>query len=130
MTEPRWLTLQMVATLHEESLARFGGTPGLRDEGLLDSALARPRQIYAYAADPTMARLAAAYGSGIVRNHPFVDGNKRAALLAVAVFLRLNGYELDPDEADEVTTILALAAGDLTDEELAAWIEKNSRVSG
>lgn len=124
---PRWLTRRMVDALHQESLARFGGLGGIRDEGLLESALARPKNLLAYEPDTDLEGLAAAYGYGLARNHPFTDGNKRVAVLAVAVFLALNGVDFDPDEVDEVRTILALAAGELTEAELAAWIRTNSR---
>jgi len=118
----------MVRALHDESAAQFGGDSGIRDEGLLESALAPPRNQHAYEPDTsTLPKLAAGYGSGIIRNHPFVDGNKRTGLLAMAVFLRLNGVELAPVEAEEVTVIMELAAGELSDEALAQWIEANSR---
>ena len=124
--EPRWLTRAMVVALHDESIALFGGMPGIRDEGLLDSAIARPRNRHAYEPAVGLTRLAAAYGFGLARNHPFADGNKRIAVLAVAVFLSLNGCRFDPDEADEVRAILALAAGELDEEALARWIEENT----
>ena len=125
--EPRWLTRAMVLALHQESLAVFGGHGGLRDEGLLESALARPRNLLAYAPEVDLVRLAAAYGFGLARNHPFMDGNKRVAVLAVAVFLAINGVDFDPNEVDEVRTILALAAGEVDEEELAVWIRANTQ---
>ena len=101
---------------------------GIRDEWLLESALACPRNLFAYEPDTaTLPKLAAAHGSGIIRNHPFVDGKKRTGLLAMAVFLRVNGYELYPDAAEEVAIILELVAGELSDESLAEWVEANSR---
>jgi len=124
--EPRWLTRAMVVALHDESLALFGGLPGIRDDGLLDSALARPRNRLAYQPDAELCRIAAAYGFGLVRNHPFVDGNKRIGVLAVAVFLTLNGLRFDPDEVEEVRAILDLAAGNTDEEEFAAWIAANT----
>jgi death on curing protein len=124
--EPRWLTRAMVVALHDESLALFGGLPGIRDDGLLDSALARPRNRLAYEPDAELCRIAAAYGFGLVRNHPFVDGNKRIGVLAVAVFLALNGLRFEPDEVEEVRTILDLAAGNSDEEEFAAWIVANT----
>lgn len=124
---PRWLTRAMVVALHDESIALFGGMPGIRDEGLLDSAIARPRNRDAYEPGVSLTRLAAAYGFGLARNHPFADGNKRIAVLAVAVFLALNGRHFDPDEAEEVRAILALAAGELDEDALARWIEENTR---
>ncbi len=123
--EPRWLTRAMVVALHEESA--FGGLAGIRDEGLLESALARPRNLHAYEPDADLVRLAAAYGFGLARNHPFLDGNKRVAVITVAVFLALNGRDFDPDEADEVQTVLALAGGELDEPAFAAWIEANTR---
>jgi death-on-curing protein len=118
----------MVLALHDELAAQFGGATGVRDDGLLESALARPRNLYAYEPESaTLPRLAAAYGSGIIRNHPFVDGNKRTGLLAMAVFLWLNGLELDPDEAEEVATILELASGELSDDALVQWVDANTR---
>jgi len=117
----------MVVALHQESLAVFGGQGGLRDEGLLESALARPRNLLGHEPEADLARLAAAYGFGLARNHPFMDGNKRIAVLAVAVFLAINGVDFDPDEVDEVRTVLALAAGEIDEGELAAWIGVNSK---
>jgi death-on-curing protein len=117
----------MVVALHDESMARFGGQPGIRDPGLLDSAIARPRNRLGYEPDTSLSRLAAAYGFGLAKNHAFVDGNKRIAVLSVAVFLALNGRRFDPDEVDEVRTILALAAGDLDEEQFATWVAANTR---
>ncbi len=125
--EPRWLTRALVVALQQEALAVFGGHGGLRDEGLLESALARPRNLLAYEPGADLGRLAAGYGFGLARNHAFVDGNKRVAVLAVAVFLAINGVDFDPDEVDEVRTILALAAGEVGEEELAVWIRANSQ---
>ena len=127
--EPRWLTLSMVVALHQESLALFGGHGGVRDEGLLESALARPRNLLGYEPDADLIRLAAAYGFGLTRNHPFMDGNKRVSVLAMAVFLAINGMDFDPDEVDEVRTILALAAGEIGEEGLAAWIRANTTLT-
>ena len=126
--EPRWLTRAMVVALHQESLALFGGLAGVRDEGPLESALARPRNLLGYEPDADLIRLAAANGFGLARNHPFVDGNKRIAVLAVAVFLSINGIDFEPDEMDEVRTILALAAGDIDEDSLAAWVRSNTTV--
>lgn len=124
---PIWLTERIVLALHEEQLVRFGGGQGLRDQGLLQSALAKAQHTHHYDPDASIFELAACYGFGIARNHPFVDGNKRTSVLAVAVFLGLNGYDFDPDQGDEVETILKLAAGDLPQPELAKWIERNCR---
>ena len=108
--------------LHAESLAEHGGLWGLRDEAALQSALARPRNVHAYERGADAARLAAAYGFGIVRGHPFNDGNKRAGFLAIGLFLELNAFDLEVEEADAVRTILDLAAGNLTEKALAEWI--------
>ncbi len=108
------------------AVAKFGGSPGLRDEGLLESALDRPRNLFAYGDAPSVFELAAAYCSGIVKNHPFIDGNKRAGDLAIRAFLRLNGYIYEPEEAEEVVMIVALAAGDIDEAALAVWIGENA----
>ncbi|MDH3231450.1 MAG: type II toxin-antitoxin system death-on-curing family toxin [Alphaproteobacteria bacterium] len=126
MTEIRWLTRRMVAAFHQESQARFGGAGGIRDEGLLESALARPRNRAAYGDDPSIFTLAADYCAGIVRNHPFVDGNKRAGLLSAHVFLALNGWQFEPDEAMTVEIIEGLAAGRIGEDELTRWFAENS----
>lgn len=123
MNEIRWLTRQMVEAFHHESLARYGGAGGIRDEGLLESALARPQNRAAYEDDATLFALAADYCVGIVRNHPFVDGNKRAGLLSARVFLTLNGYRFEPDEAVTVEMIRGLAAGEVEESALIKWIE-------
>jgi death-on-curing protein len=123
--EWEWLSRRLVGTLHAESLSRFGGTPGMRDEGLLESALARPQHLARYE-EPSTFRLASAYCEGIVNNHPFADGNKRAGLLAARVFLFKNGYRLEPEEAEMVAVVRQVAAGDLGREDLTGWIEANS----
>ena len=117
-----WLTKRMVEAFHRESLARFGGADGLRDEGLLESALARPENIHAHEPDADLFRLAAAYGAGIVKNHPFVDGNKRTGTLSAVVFLALNGISTDFDEPMIVAMIVGLAAGEISESELAEWL--------
>ncbi len=122
MRKPRWLDQRALVLLHAESLAEHGGLWGLRDEAALQSALARPRNVHAYKPSADAAGLAAAYGFGIVRGHPFSDGNKRAGFLAIGLFLELNGFDFDVDEADAVKTILELAAGNLTEKALAEWI--------
>jgi death-on-curing protein len=126
MTDPRWTDKRAFLLLHDEDLAEHGGSPGLRDEGLLDSALARSHNLLAYG-EPTMAALAAAYAFGIARNHPFADGNKRAALLSVGLFLGINGISFRPDKVEATRVFLALAAGEISEEELTAWIDRNSR---
>ena len=125
----RWISKQALLLLHAESLAEHGGGEGVRDEGLLDSALARPLNVVAYAdpaAPPDIATLAASYGVGLAKNHPFVDGNKRAAFLAVGLFLHLNGYRLKVSQAEATLTMLAVAAGDLSEEAFAAWLRAHA----
>ena len=119
----RWISKAALMLLHGESLAEHGGGSGLRDEGLLDPALARPEHLAAYG-QPDAADLAACYGFGIARNHPFVDGNKRAAFLSIGLFLYLNGWRLSAKQADATLTVFALAAGDLTESELAGWLRE------
>jgi death-on-curing protein len=126
MKEPRWLTMEMVRAIHEESLALFGGAVGVRDDALLESAVAHPRSLFAYGDKPTIHHLAAGYCSGIIRNHPFIDGNKRAGLLAARAFLFLNGYDFDPDEAEEVNVIVELAAGNVDEDALTEWFKSNT----
>ena len=130
MKEPRWISLRALFALHSESLAEFGGPAGVRDYGLLESAMARPRNQFEYEKRRDLAALAAAYGFGLSSNHPFVDGNKRTAFLAVYLFLELNGYELQAEQADAVQTFLALAAGKLTEQALADWIRTKSTKIG
>jgi death on curing protein len=124
MSEPFWLTRQIIIAIHDEQLAIHGGASGLRDEGLLESALDRPRNRWAYEG-AELAELAAAYAFGIARNHPFVDGNKRTALLALYTFLGVNGFDFVVAEAEAATMILALAAGDVDEEGLTRWIRDN-----
>ena len=125
MSEPRWLSQLVVMALHNESLANYGGLPGLRDEGLLQSALARPRNKYAYGVTD-VCELAAAYAFGLARNHPFGDGNKRVALLSIVAFLRMNGRGITADNTQTTAIIRALAAGDCNEAELCAWIREHS----
>jgi death-on-curing protein len=122
MREPRWLDPRALLSLHSEVIAEHGGLEGLRDPGLLDSALARARNLFAYNMDVTMAQLAAAYGFGLAKNHPFVDGNKRIAFVAIDLFLQINGYLLVAEQIDQINTMLQVASGDLSEEGLAAWI--------
>lgn len=124
MTEPRWLTLEEVLVAHERPLARFGGPAGLRDPGALESALDRPRNKFADG-ETDAAGLAAAYACGIARNNPFIDGNKRAAFIAMMVFLRLNGILVAPSPAEATSAILGLAAGEISEEGLTRWIRAN-----
>ena len=121
MTQWRWVSRQVLLLLHDESLAEHGGAPGLRDEGLLDSALARPVNLALYA-EPDVASLAASYGVGLAKNHPLVDGNKRAAFLAVGLFLAMNGYRLQASQADATLTVMDVAAGVMNEATFAQWI--------
>lgn len=125
MREPRWLTREECLALHDLMLSHYGGLPGLRDGNLLASALARPRQLFHYAR-PTMAALAAAYSAGIVKDHPFLDGNKRTGFLMGAGFLERNGFAFHATEAEAVTRTLALAAGEMSEAAYAAWLGTNS----
>jgi death-on-curing protein len=120
-----WLDPAVLRAVHEEQLAEHGGAAGLRDAGLFDSAMARPLNLAAYG-EPDAAALAAAYGYGIARNHPFVDGNKRTAYVAVELFLSLNGLELAAADAACVVTMLRLAAGDLSEDDFAAWVRAHA----
>ncbi len=124
--EPKWLDRRVLAAAHSALLAQHGGAQGIRDEGLLDSALARPRNLLSYG-NPDIFELAAAYAYGIARNHPFLDGNKRAAFLAAYVFLRRNGYRPEMSEAETVVMMNRLAARDLCESELTAWFARNTR---
>lgn len=121
-----WLDCQVMLAVHEEQLAEHGGASGVRDQGLFESAMNRPLNLVTYEA-PDFAALAASYGYGLARNHPFVDGNKRTAFVAVELFLALNGWHLVANDAQCVLTMLALAAGDLTEAELADWLRQNTR---
>lgn len=125
MDEPVWLTRTMIEVLHTEQVIEHGGALGIRDEGLLESALARPRDRWGYAAETDLAILAAAYGFGLAKNHPFLDGNKRSALVAVYTFLAINDLDLDPPETEAAAVILGLADGSVSEEELAGWIQSN-----
>jgi death-on-curing protein len=126
MKTPVWVLRETVLTLHEQSLAEFGGAAGIRDEGLLDSALGKPENLLAYG-KPTLFDLAASYGFGLVKNHPFIDGNKRTGFMLGAGFLERNGYEFHASEADAAVRTLALAAGEMSEAEFAAWLKANSR---
>jgi len=125
VTDPRWLTREIVILLHGELIAEHGGAAGLRDGGALESALARPQQKRHYEASDVVA-LAATCAFGLCSNHPFVDGNKRVALASLDVFLRINGWALTATEVDAVATMLALASGTLSEDGLAAWVRKNA----
>ena len=120
-----WIDPAVLSAVHDEQLLEHGGASGVRDPGLFESAMARPRHAASYG-DPDAAALAAAYGFGIARNHPFIDGNKRTAFVAIELFLALNGPELQAEDADCVLTMLAVAAGTLSEDDLAAWIRLHS----
>jgi death-on-curing protein len=122
--EPNWLTYDQVVAVHSRQLRRFGGAPGLRDDGLLRSALERPLNKWQYEQSPLHV-LAAAYAYGLAKNHAFVDGNKRIAFMAMATFLRKNGVPFAPAPAHATAIILALAAGEVSEEALARWIGDN-----
>jgi death-on-curing protein len=126
MKEPYWLTRSECLLLHDMMLEQYGGCSGIRDEGLLESALARPQQLYHYG-KPSMPEMAAAYTAGIVKNHPFLDGNKRTGFMMGAGFLERNGYEFTASEAEVVIRTLALAAGETSEADYATWLEENSK---
>lgn len=117
----RWVGKHALLLLHDESLAQHGGLSGLRDEGLLDSAVARPQNLAVYG-EPDAAALAAAYGVGLAKNHPFVDGNKRAAFLSVGLFLFLNGYRLTATQADATLAMFSVAAGEMDEAAFSNWL--------
>jgi death on curing protein len=126
MSEPDWLDIDIVFDFHAEQLALFGGADGIRDRGLLESALARPINKFGYG-ETSIVVLAAAYGFGIARNHPFIDGNKRTALASMIVFLGLNGIDLDAPQEAVTAMMLSLAAGEVTEDVLARWIADHIR---
>jgi len=124
--EPEWLEPDLVIEIHKRNLFRYGGAPGVRDLALLLSALARPQWLYRFDSATDLHRLAASYAFGIVKNHPFVDGNKRMGFLSAYIFLRFNGWYLTASERDAVRSMLALADGTLNEEEFAAWLRSQS----
>lgn len=127
MEGPVWIEQRVVIAAHEECLAEHGGPSGIRDLGLLESALAKAKNLYAYSEpSPSLQRMAAANAFGITANHPFVDGNKRTALIASVTFLRLNGLRLVAEKVETYKAFYDLAAGELSEEELALWFEKNT----
>lgn len=121
-----WLSSDVLLAVHEEQLAEHGGAAGVRDLGLFESALSRPRNLVSYG-DPDVCELAAAYGYGLARNRPFIDGNKRTAFVAVELFLVLNGRDLVADDAACVLTMLAIAAGEMSEQVFAEWLRKNTQ---
>jgi len=124
MKEPVWILKTVVLALQDELISEFGGLSGIRDEGLLDAALARPEQHFSYG-DPDIFGLAAAYVYGIVRNHPFLDGNKRIGFVTGIIFLEENGKSFNPSEAEAVQAVRDLASKKITEEEFAIWLEEN-----
>ena len=124
MNEPTWITRAVILAVQEELLGRFGGLAGIRDNGLLESALARPPQAFAYGQE-SIFELAARYTHGIVKNHPFVDGNKRAGFMAAYIFLGINGWELKAPEESAVLHTLALAASEESESDYATWLEQS-----
>jgi death-on-curing protein len=124
ISEPKWLTYDQVIAMHARQLRRFGGAPGLRDEGMLRSALDRPVNKWNYEA-AELSELAAAHGYGLAKNHAFVDGNKRIAFISMVVFLRKNGITFSPDPAHSIAIMLAVAGGEIDEESLARWIRDN-----
>ncbi len=126
MKEPLWLDRDMLLAIHAQVLALHGGADGVRDDGLLDSALARPRQLFTYGdPPPSLCALAASYAAGIAKNHPFVDGNKRSAFMAAYTFLGLNGLELNADEAEAVAMMIAMASSAIDEAAFARWLREN-----
>lgn len=125
MSEIKWLLEETVYAIHKRQIAEHGGSDGVRDEGLLLSALARPQNLLAYSEEtPEISALAASYGFGIAKNHPFIDGNKRTALVVTRTFLLLNGFNLNATQEEKYMTFLKLAEGNLSEEDLAAWIKE------
>lgn len=122
---PRWISREALKILHDESLNEHGGLPGLRDEGLLESALARPQQLAHYGT-PDLFELAAAYGVGLAKNHPFADGNKRVAFLSIGLFFAINGLRLTASQADATLSMLAVAASEMDEAALAEWLRRHS----
>jgi death-on-curing protein len=125
VTEPRWLDRRIIVALHDVQLVRHGGAGGIRDAGLLESALARPRNLHAYG-EAELYVLAAAYAYGIVRNHPFVDGNKRTGFVTAALFLQENGLRLTAPEAEAVVMTIGLASGEMPEQGFAAWLRDST----
>jgi death-on-curing protein len=125
MNEPNWVDRQVLIAIQSELLNRFGGLAGIRDEGLLDSAINKPKNLFAYG-QPTIFELAASFATGLVKNHPFLDGNKRIGFMAAYVFLGANGWSLEATEEEAVLETLALAAGERAEADYAAWLARNS----
>ncbi len=127
MVEPKWITESVVIYIHDDQIAKHGGSYGILNANLLASAVARPRNLYGYERVTSLTQLTASYGYGLVKNHSFIDGNKRTAFQVMFVFLQINGLHLDAPEPEVVITMQELARGEITQEELAAWLEKYVR---
>ena len=125
MNEPTWITKEILITVHAELLNRFGGLSGIRDEGLLDSALNRPKHLFSFSR-PTLFQMASSYAHGVVKNHPFLDGNKRTGFMSAYIFLGVNGWSLEAPEEEAVLETLSLAAGETSEEAYLAWLERTS----
>jgi death on curing protein len=125
MSEPFWMAEEIAIMIHSDQIVQHGGSPGIRDENLLSASLARPRHLFAYG-EPTLFDLAAAYGYGLTKNHPFIDGNKRTAFAVMATFLEVNGYSLEVPEMEVVGIMERLASDGETQDTLAKWLEENS----
>jgi death-on-curing protein len=123
---PKWVSTELATAIHDEAIYEFGGVSGLRDSGLLESALERPRNLFAHEPASSIFQLASTLCIGISKNHPFADGNKRTALLVTRVFLYLNGYAFEPKEDEEVLTWVAVADDSISENELVAWLKQNS----
>ncbi|HEV2147314.1 MAG TPA: type II toxin-antitoxin system death-on-curing family toxin [Longimicrobiaceae bacterium] len=130
MDEPRWLSRRLVDAIHLDQLRQHGGSPGVRDANLIESALQRPLDKWHYGGERDLIALAAAYGYGLIKNHGYVDGNKRVGFICTYVFLGANGVELDAPEPEAVMTTLSVADGSATEQELAAWLRAHSRPQG
>ena len=125
----RWLTTRGLSAIHDDLIERYGGIHGMRDTGALESAVARPRQLASYGGSTTVPKLAAAYAWALLRNHPFVDGNKRVALAAIVIFLDLNGWDWTASEIEETAVILGAAAGEIKERAWIGWVESKCRRS-
>jgi death-on-curing protein len=127
VNEPRWITIEEARVIHQLQLAEYGGAVGIRDSGLFESAMDRPRNVFAYADPaPTLFVLAAAYAFGLAKNHPFVDGNKRTALVVCLTFLRLNGYVINAAQEARYLMFYGLASGEISEAELALWLQQHA----
>lgn len=129
MSEPIWISEQLAKAMHADQISQHGGTPGVRDQNLLSASLARPRHLFAYGDNPTLFDLAAAYGYGLAKNHPFIDGNKRTAFVVMATFLELNGSSLDAPEIEVVILMERLATDQESQDSVAEWLKENCRQS-